>query len=127
MINTRIENRTSGYVERTLDDDDASDSKASGCRADSVNENNHSSQLAEKETKAVFKLRVAVVFVLLACATTVAVAIYHLTQTSENEAYEIQYQAASDKVLKAFEDILVVHAGSLSSLTVAITTQGSYH
>jgi hypothetical protein len=113
-------------TDKLIDDDDASDSKPITFSRDGKDCNMGSDQLALNETKAVLKLRVAVIFVLVACATAVAVTIYHLTQASENEAFQIQYEGASDKVLKAFEDVLLVHAGALSSLTVAITTQGKY-
>jgi hypothetical protein len=106
-------------------DDEANDSKQSAYSiGDGKDRNKQSDQLAVKETNAVLKLRFAVIFVLIACATSVAVTIYHLTQNSESKAFQIQYEGASEKVLKAFEDILLVHVGALSSLTVAITTQG---
>jgi hypothetical protein len=83
-----------------------------------------SNQLAVKETRAVLLLRVAVILALVTCAIAVSISIYKLTRASEHEAFQIQYEGASGKVLKAFEDILQVHAGALASLSVAITTQG---
>jgi hypothetical protein len=81
-------------------------------------------KLVAKETRIVLMLRIAVIFVLIVCATAVALTIYHITQQSEIGEFKIQYEGASEKVLKAFKDILLVRAGSLSSLSVAITTQG---
>jgi hypothetical protein len=81
-------------------------------------------QIAAKETRDVFKLRVSVVLVLLVCAISVSIAIYKLTQASEQEAFQIQYKASSDKIMKAFQDIFEVQAGALASLAVAMTTHG---
>jgi hypothetical protein len=72
----------------------------------------------------VLLLRIAVIIVLVVCATAIAFTIYHITQSAEIGEFNIQYEGASEKVLKAFEDVLRVHAGALSSLSVAITTQG---
>jgi hypothetical protein len=116
-----------GIIDQSLDDDCTTDSRPSSCsRRDSGFDNNCTDQLVAKETKAVLKLRVAVIFVLIACATAVACTIYHLTHSSEVDEFEIQFEGASEKVLKAFQDVLLIHAGALSSLTVAITTQGKF-
>ena len=82
--------------------------------------------LARKETKAVCHLRVLVIFILIACAVAISIVIYNLTRTSEINAFEIQFEGASGKVLKAFEDILRVKLGAVASLTVAMTTHGTF-
>ena len=105
-------------------DEEISDCRStSSGRDDEVNESN---QIAGKETKAVLKLRVSVIVVLVACAVAVSMAIYKLTHASEHEAFQIQYKGSAEKVMKAFEDILEVQTGALASLSVAITTQGKY-
>jgi hypothetical protein len=103
-------------------DEDISDNRSSISGRD--DEECESNQIAGKETRAVLKLRVSVIVVLVACAIAVSTAIYKLTHASEHEAFQIQYKGSAEKVMKAFEDILEVHAGALASLSVAITTQG---
>jgi hypothetical protein len=76
------------------------------------NETLHTERLVKNETNAVLKLRIGVIFVLIACTTAVAATIHHLTRNSEEKAFKIQYEAASDKVLNAFADVLRVHAGA---------------
>jgi hypothetical protein len=129
MMRIDNKNNTACCMEPSLNDEGSDSKPPSTCTStggDSDGENRGTDQLVAKETNAVLKLRFAVIFVLVACATTVAVTIYHLTQSSEIDAFKIQYEGASDKVLQAFENVLLVHVGALSSLTVAITTQGKY-
>jgi hypothetical protein len=106
----------------THDDEDISDNRSSISGRD--DEESDSNQIAGKETRAVLKLRMSVIVVLVACAIAVSTAIYKLTHASEHEAFQIQYKGSAEKVMKAFEDILEVQAGALASLSVAITTQG---
>ena len=105
-------------------DEDISDNRSSISGRD--DEESDSNQIAGKETRAVLKLRVSVIVVLVACAVAVSTAIYKLTHASEHEAFQIQYKGSAEKVMKAFEDILEVQTGALASLSVAITTQGKY-
>jgi hypothetical protein len=122
--------RSSPTIYDSVDNDDAdtyATSAHSYSRSGSDSEETNTKltdKLVAKETRIVLMLRIAVIFVLIACATAVAFTIYNLTKTSEIDAFKIQYEGASEKVLNAFEDILLVHAGSLASLSVAITTQG---
>jgi hypothetical protein len=95
-----------------------------GTSTGASDEDSEKNQIAAKETRAVLKLRISVIVVLIACAIAVSITIYHLTQASEYNAFQIQYRGAADKVLKAFEDVLEVHAGALASLSVAMTTHG---
>jgi hypothetical protein len=77
--------------------------------------------LAKEETKQVFRLRVAVVLILIAAATSVSLAVYFITKNSEKEEFEIQYTGVAKKILDNFEKI-IVEMSAVSGLAVAATT-----
>ena len=81
-------------------------------------------QLAQKETRDVFLLRVLVVIVLLLAAVAVSVVVYFITRNAEVDEFETQYTALADTVLRAFEDIITQKLGAISSVGVAAIAHG---
>ena len=115
-LNDAMDNES---IDSDIDTEEFADTTAKSSDDDIQDEKDH---IGGKETRAVCHLRILVILVLITCATAVAVTIYNLTYRSEVNAFETQYNGASEKVLKAFEDIIRVKLGALASLTVAMTT-----
>jgi hypothetical protein len=84
-------------------------------------------QLAQKETRNVFLLRVLVVMVLLLAAVAVSIVVYFITRNAEIDEFETQYTALADTVLRAFEDIVTQKLGAISSVGVAAIAHGVDH
>jgi type II secretory pathway pseudopilin PulG len=84
-------------------------------------------QLAQKETRDVFLLRVLVVIVLLLAAVAVSVVVFFITRDAEVDEFETQYTALADTVLRAFEDIVTQKMGAISSVGVAAIAHGVDH
>lgn len=76
--------------------------------------------LADKETAAVFRLRLLVLLVLLVAAVIVTVIVYFITSTAQKDEYKTQYEGAAKKVLDSFLDIMDSKLGAVSSMGVAI-------
>ena len=76
--------------------------------------------LADKETAAVFRLRLLVLLVLLLAAVVVTVIVYFITSTAQKDEYKNQYEGAAKKVLDSFMDIMESKLGAVSSMGVAI-------
>jgi hypothetical protein len=76
--------------------------------------------LAKAETKQVFRLRVLVVSLLIAAATSISVTIYYITRTAEIEEFEAQYYGSAEKIIDALQEVLVKMA-AVSGLAVAAT------
>jgi hypothetical protein len=81
-------------------------------------------QLAQKETRDVFLLRVLVVVVLLNAAIAVSIVVFFITRNAEVDEFETQYTALADTVLRAFEDIVTQKMGAISSVGVAAIAHG---
>jgi hypothetical protein len=84
-------------------------------------------QLAQKETRDVFLLRVLVVIVLLLAAVAVSIVVFFITRNAEVDEFETQYTALADTVLRAFEDIVTQKMGAISSVGVAAIAHGVDH
>ena len=76
--------------------------------------------LADKETAAVFRLRLLVLLVLLLAAVAVSVIVYFITTTAQKKEYKNQYDGAAKKVVESFQDIMDSKLGAVSSMGVAI-------
>lgn len=77
--------------------------------------------LAEKETKSVFRLRVAVIFALFVAASVVSAVVYVITTRAEESEFEAQFEGAADKLLSSFEDIIRQKLGAVGSLALSLT------
>jgi hypothetical protein len=84
-------------------------------------------ELAQKETRHVFMLRVLVVMVLLLAAVAVSLVVYFITRNAEIDEFETQYTALAETVLRAFEDIVTEKLGAISSVGVAAIAHGVDH
>lgn len=76
--------------------------------------------LAKQETKQVFRLRVFVVLILIAAASSITLAVFFLTKKAEAEEFEIQYEGVAGKILEHFEEILK-EMSAVSGLAVGAT------
>ena len=101
----------------------ASDSET-GSKATEASTEAEREQLAQKETRDVFRLRVLVVIVLLLAAVAISIVIYIITRNAEVDEFETQYTALADTVLRAFEDIITQKLGAISSVGVAAIAHG---
>jgi hypothetical protein len=95
-----------------------------GSRATEGTRDAEKDQLAQKETRDVFLLRVLVVVVLLNAAIAVSVVVFFITKDAEVDEFETQYTALADTVVRAFEDIVTQKLGALSSVGVAAIAHG---
>ena len=76
--------------------------------------------LAKQETQQVFRLRVLVILILMAAATSISVTIYFIVQQSEIDEFELQYYAAANKIVDAFQEVLV-EMSAVSGIAVSVT------
>uniref|UniRef100_A0A7S3DSF0 Phosphodiesterase n=1 Tax=Entomoneis paludosa TaxID=265537 RepID=A0A7S3DSF0_9STRA len=112
-----------------IDDEEEDDYKSIADDKTSVagSVSDHSSEeeqmrLAQKETKAVFGLRVLVILVLLLAAVGVSLAVYFITSNAESAEYDAQFTGAADKVLSSFENIVGQKMGAIGSFCLGITS-----
>lgn len=82
---------------------------------------------ANKQTQAVFRLRLMVFFVLFLAAICVSVIIYMVTSKGESDEYETQYESIAEKLQNSFLDIADTKFGVVSSLGVAVIAHGIDH
>ena len=83
-------------------------------------------QLTRRETRAVFRLRVMVISVLVLAATGVSVTVLMVTRQAEIDEFKVQYEGAAQKVLDSFDGILQ-GMGSISGLAVSETAHSVDH
>ena len=79
-------------------------------------------QLASKETRAVFRLRIVVFLALFLAASLVSVVVFKITRESEKEDFETTFEGASAKLVESFEEIVQQKIGAVTSLSVAFTS-----
>ena len=87
--------------------------------------NSSEEELARKETRAVFRLRVLVILVLFLAAMAVSLAVFFITRRAEKDEFETQFEGSAEKVLSSFGDIVETKIGAAGSLALAITTHVS--
>ena len=85
------------------------------------------SQLTEKKSRAVNRLRACVVLVLVLASLGVSITVYMLSRKADVEAFEIQYEGNVDKILDAFTTIFTEHVGAISGLANAATAHSADH
>jgi hypothetical protein len=84
-------------------------------------------QLAHRETRAVFQLRVLVFAVLLCAATAVSVVVYFITAKAQTDEFGTQYKGSAEKIVEAFEGIVKQKLGAISAVGVAMIAHGVDH
>jgi hypothetical protein len=77
-------------------------------------------------TRSIFRLRVAVVLVLIASGVLTFV-VYSIIKSSETEGFELSYEGASSKVLEAFQGIVTEKFQAVTSLAIAATAHAIDH
>ena len=116
--------KSSDASESNNDSDSFFSETEAGSRATEVSTEAERDQLAQKETRDVFRLRVLVVIVLLLAAVAISIVIYIITRNAEVDEFETQYKGLADTVLRAFEDIITQKLGAISSVGVAAIAHG---
>ena len=107
-----------------VDDDDVE----TGESTSSMDEDqDQKTNLAKKETMAVFRLRLLVFLVLFLAAVAVSVIVYTLTANAEKDEYQNQYEGAAKKVLESFMDIVDSKLGAVTSIAIANIAHGVDH
>jgi len=86
--------------------DDESSTNVSSTGKDESSGAKKAETLAGDETKAVLRLRLVIVFLLLPAAIAVTVAIFFVTKNAENQEFEAQFRADALKILDTFEEIV---------------------
>lgn len=76
--------------------------------------------LARHETQQVFRLRLLVILILIAAATSISVTIYYIVRGAEMDEFELQYYGAANKIVDAFQDVLV-QMSAVSGIAVSLT------
>jgi hypothetical protein len=76
--------------------------------------------LTKHETKQVFRLRVIVILILLAAATSVSAAVYHITRSGEVEEFEIEFYSVAEKIIDSLQEV-IVKISAVSGLAVIAT------
>lgn len=78
---------------------------------------------SQAESQKVFRLRIAVIGVLILTALAVSSAVFKITVQGEVDEFETQYEGASSKVIDSFEDIMI-KMESVAGLGVSFTSEG---
>jgi hypothetical protein len=107
----------------SFDEDCKSISGTSACSTKATGEDSDGikDQLSRKETTAVFRLRVVVMFALLLAASAVSFVVYYITRNAELDEFEIQFEGTAEKVLASFTEI-VKEMGAISGLGIAASS-----
>jgi len=110
---------SSDLEECTSNSDDCS--KTNPKRDDDKNDNGEQKlQLATKETQAVFRLRLIVLFVLLIASLAVSLIVYNITSNSLEKQTSSDFDGAAKKVTETFLEIAETKIGALASFAVAV-------
>jgi len=81
-------------------------------------------ELAKRQTRTVFWLRVLVIASLLITALVVCVTVYFHTRKAEVEEFEAHFDGISAKVLQAFNGIVEQKLAAVGAVEVAAIAQG---
>lgn len=82
--------------------------------------------LAKQGTKEVFRLRVLVILLLVAAATSISVTVYYIIRNAQINEFEQNYEALASKVLDAMQEVMIQMA-AVSGLAVAATAETQKH
>lgn len=80
-------------------------------------------KFSQVESQKVFRLRMAVIGVLILTALAVSSAVFKITVQGEVDEFETQYEGAASKVIDSFEDIMI-KMESVAGLGVSFTSEG---
>ncbi len=111
---------TTSGVERSSGTGNSTNSNRTGETTDD-DLNTIKSSLTKQESKQVFRLRVAVVMILVAAATAISLAVFFITKNAEEDEFSTQYSGVANKILDHFEEIMI-EMSAVSGLAVAATT-----
>ncbi|CAB9498657.1 Receptor-type guanylate cyclase gcy [Seminavis robusta] len=78
-------------------------------------------EISSKETLAVLRLRQTVALILMLATVTVSLLIYLIRKNGEAQEFQNQYDAAADKIIESYEDI-IHKMGAISGLGVALAS-----
>jgi len=107
---------------------ETSDCTSSTTRADvDVDDDTLQKELAARETKAVFWLRVLALISLLIAALAVSIAVYFIAKDAEIEEFETHYEGSSAKILQAFQGIVKQKLVAVGSIEVAVIAEAIHH
>jgi hypothetical protein len=84
-------------------------------------------EFALTETGYILSLRVLVIVLLIIVAAGVCVLVFVISRNAENDEVEVQFEGASQQILKAFDAIKTDRISALSSLAVAAIAHGVDH
>jgi len=84
-------------------------------------------QLAHRETRQVFRLRVLVILVLICAATAVSLVVFFITKNAERDEFRTQWYGSADKIVEAFQGIVKQKLGAISAVAVATIAHGVDH
>jgi len=96
-----------------------------GASSNGEGKSGHSSshdELADKETKAVHKLRLLMIVVLLVISAVAASLIFLFSRNSEKTEFENEFESAGSKVLRGFQDDFLRKIQAMDSLSKSITS-----
>lgn len=115
-----------GSVERNSSSNDGSTTgtHATGSGNSDDDIQNIKDALTKRETKAVFKLRVLVIMILVAAAISISCTVFYVTRNAEKEEFQIQYYAMAEKVLQSLQDVMV-EISAVSGLAVAASADSA--
>jgi hypothetical protein len=114
----------------TLDDSSSamSNSIKSTATGDTTNGSSEKDeQLAQAETRAVFRLRILVIMILLLAAAFVSVFVYVLTSKAEDDQFHAQFEGSGTIVLVKFENILKERLAAITTLSVTTIAHSIDH
>jgi class 3 adenylate cyclase len=78
--------------------------------------------LGRKETRAVSVLRFIVIVVIASAAALVATGVYIFTRGSEEDEFETQFAAHSNRVVESFQDSVELKLGAIDALSILTTS-----
>jgi hypothetical protein len=76
--------------------------------------------LTKKETAQVFRLRVIVLLILLAAATSISWAVFYIIRSGETEQFEVEFYSVAEKIIDKMQEVMV-EISAVSGLAVIAT------
>jgi hypothetical protein len=99
----------------------------SGDDASTVPRTQKENNLVQRETNAVFRLRLLVFLVMMFAAAAVSVTVYLVTSRAEQDQFETQFDGAASKMLETFQNVLEQKVPAISALAAAMIAHGVDH
>lgn len=131
MTNFTMDESDASSGSKSLGDNSTSTGKHSGsgtnATGDSSEDDNFQSikdALTKSETRQVFRLRVIVIFILIAAGASISMTVYLITSNAEREEFDNEYYGVADKIIEAFQDVMV-EISAVSGLAVAASAESN--